>query len=700
MAEAPRMLVLSAAGSALILDTGGPGLPRVVHWGADPGPATGLAEAVAPSLESRVRCTILATQAQGWHGRPAVLGHREGAWPHLRFEVDEVAPTDGAVRIEAHDAAAGVSVTVHIVMDPSGVVRMAAKVRNDGPDVYTVDAVSCQLPVDGPVTELLDFTGRWAAERSPQRGPLRHGLTLRESRRGKTGHDATGLLIAGTAGFGFGAGEVWAVHTGWSGDHAHWLESLPEAAPVLAGGELLGPGEVRLAPGEAYRSPWVYFAWSGEGLDGLAARLHERLRGRDSHPRTPRPVTLNTWEAVYFDHDLGKLSELADRAGRIGAELFVLDDGWFRGRRDDTRGLGDWTVDRDIWPDGLHPLVKQVRELGMAMGLWVEPEMVSPDSVLAHQHPDWVLAAPGRLPALERHQLVLDLAQPEAYAYLLDHLDRIVDEYQLDYLKWDHNRDLLEAIHDGHAGVHEQTLAVYRLLDELRARHPALEIESCAGGGGRIDYGILERTDRVWTSDTNDALQRQAVQRWTGLLLPPELMGSHVGAARAHITGRVADLPFRLATALFAHAGIEWDITTCSPDELDQLAAWIGLYKRLRSLIHRGRRVIADHPDPQAWLHGVVSHDRRRGVFAYVQLGVNVEAAPPRLRLPGLDPAAVYTVAVCPELALPRPLLARRAPWLAEPIEVSGAVLATVGLTAPFLDPAQAVVFEVRPARS
>src|SRR4051794_20057114 len=611
MDEAPRMLVLSAAGCALILDAGGPGLPRVVHWGADPGPLTGLREAVGPALEARVRGAILPTQAEGWYGRPAVLGHRAGTWPHLRFEVGKVSLGEGALRIAAHDAAAGVAVTVHIIMEPSGMVRMAVELRNDGPGMYTVDALSCQLPVSGPVTEVLDFTGRWAAERSPQRGPLRHGLTLRESRRGKTGHDATGLLIAGTAGFGFGAGGVWAVHTGWSGDHAHWLESLPEFAPILAGGELLAPGEVRLAPGRTYRSPWVYFAWSDEGLDGLAARLHERMRARASHPRTPRRVILNTWEAVYFDHDLAKLCELAERAGAIGAELFVLDDGWFRGRRDDTRGLGDWRVDRDIWPDGLHPLVKQVRDLGLAMGLWVEPEMVSPDSDLAREHPEWVLAAPGRRPALQRHQLVLDLARPEAYAYLLNHLDRLIDEYDLAYLKWDHNRDLLEAVHDGHAGVHEQTLAVYRLLDELRERHPALEIESCGGGGGRIDYGILDRTDRVWTSDTNDPLQRQEIQRWTGLLLPPELMGSHVGAARAHVTGRTADLPFRLATALFAHAGIEWDITTCSPAELTDLAAWISLYKRLRPLLHSGRRVTADHPDPQAWLHGVVAQDRR-----------------------------------------------------------------------------------------
>jgi alpha-galactosidase len=702
MPEQPRISVLTAAGSALILDATGPGLPRILHWGADPGPLdaadlTGLRAAVAPSAETRMTLSVVPGQADGWAGRPGVSGHRDGAWPHLRLAVDRYAEDGNALRISARDADAGVAVAVHIVMEPSGVVRMRTEVRNDGDSVFTLDAVSCQLPVGGQATEVLDFTGRWAAERSPQRGPVRHGITLRESRRGKTGHDATGLFIAGTPGFGFGAGEVWAVHAGWSGDHVHWLERLPEAAPVLAGGELLGPGEIRLAPGQAYESPWVFFAWSDAGLDGLAARLHERLRARPGHPHSPRRVILNTWEAVYFDQDLGRLTELAESAGKLGVELFILDDGWFRGRRDDTAALGDWTVDRDVWPDGLHPLVNRVRGLGMAMGLWVEPEMVSPDSDLAREHPDWILAAPGRLPGLERNQLVLDVAHPDAHAYLLDHLDRLVGEYGLDYLKWDHNRDLLEAVHDGRAGVHDQTHAVYRLLDELRARHPGLEIESCAGGGARIDYGILERTDRVWTSDTNDALQRQAIQRWTGLLLPPELLGSHVGAGRAHITGRVADLPFRLATALFAHAGIEWDITRCSPAELDALTAWIALYKRLRPLIHSGRRVNADHPDPHAWLHGVVTPGRRHGVFAYAQLDIGVDPAPPRLRLPGLDPGAIYTVTPCPEIALPRADLGRRAPWLASrPLRLPGAVLATVGLTAPLLDPAQAVLFEVR----
>ena len=262
----------------------------------------------------------------------------------------------------------------------------------------------------------------------------------------------------------------------------------------------------------------------------------------------PRPVVLNTWEAVYFDHRLDRLTALADTAAELGVERFVLDDGWFRHRRDDTAGLGDWYVDEDVWPDGLHPLVNHVRGLGMEFGLWVEPEMVNPDSDLARAHPEWVREAPPW-----RNQQVLDIAQPDAYAYLLERLDALVSEYAIDFLKWDHNRDLV-------GGAHAQTLAAYRLLDELRERHPALEIESCSSGGSRVDLGILARTDRVWASDTNDALERQAIQRWTQLLLPPELVGSHVGPPRAHTTGRTHDLSFRVATALFGHFGIEWDI--------------------------------------------------------------------------------------------------------------------------------------------
>jgi alpha-galactosidase len=512
---------------------------------------------------------------------------------------------------------------------------------------------------------------------------------VRENRRGRTGHDSF-LLAIGTPGFTERQGEVWAVHVGWSGNHEHSAERLPDSTGALGGGELLEPGEVSLEPGSSYETPWVYFVWSGSGLDGVRDRFHRYIRARENHPRTPRPVVLNTWEAVYFQHDFGKLKALADTAASVGVERFVLDDGWFGARRDDRAGLGDWYVSLQVWPDGLRPLADHVHGLGMQFGLWFEPEMVNPDSDLYRAHPDWVLAAPGRLPTEFRRQHVLDLTRPEVFAYLLARLDTLVTEIGVDFIKWDHNRDLVEAIR-----VHEQTLATYRLLATLRERHPGLEIESCSSGGGRIDLGILEHTDRVWTSDTNDPVDRQQIQRWTALLLPPELLGAHVGPEKTHITGRVTSLVMRCATALFGHAGLERDLTECPPSELAEIGDWITLYKRTRALIHSGRVVVPDRADPSASVHGVVAQDGRHALFCYAQL-TSVPSHTPlapnpfRLRLPGLTPDTDYRVEIVlgPEGGgLVPAVIELDGVW-------RGRALATVGIPLTRLNPADALVLE------
>jgi alpha-galactosidase len=241
--------------------------------------------------------------------------------------------------------------------------------------------------------------------------------------------------------------------------------------------------------------------------------------------------------------------------------------------------------------------------------------------------------------------------------------------------------------------AHAQTLAVYRLLDELRSRHPRLEIESCSSGGARVDLGILAHTDRVWASDTNDAVERQRIQRWMGLLVPPELIGSHVGPPEAHTTGRFAELPFRCATALFNHAGLEWDLTGLPPDELTQLRSWISLHKRLRGLLHTGVTVRADHPDPGSLLHGVV--DAGHAVFCYARLETSPDALPARLRFPGLSPEARYTVRAVPELLPATGLFVQQTPWIATGVSLTGAQLARVGLQPPLLGPGQAMVFEL-----
>jgi alpha-galactosidase len=703
------VLHLRAGGRSLVLDgQGGAGdpLPILLHWGPDLGDAGGdaLAGALVPAaahsaIDRPVRRRLLPMPADGWRLRPGLAGARAdgGGWSP-RFLVRSVRVTgDGtAAVVEADDTEARLALVTRLRLHPSGVLETGHVLRNDGDAPYLVEQLAASLPLPARAVEVLDLTGRWCRERIPQRHPLPHGAWVREGRHGRTGHDATLVLAVGTPGFGFRSGEVWGAHLAWSGDAVHWAERGPDGHAGVGAAELLGPSELALGPGEEYATPALLAAYSADGLDGLSGAFHRFVRDRPSHPRRPRPVVLNTWEAVYFDHRLDRLTALAEVAARLGVERFVLDDGWFGNRRNDTAGLGDWYVAVDVWPDGLNPLIDHVRRLGMEFGLWVEPEMVNPDSDLFRAHPDWVLSPPGRLPEPWRHQQVLDLANPDCYAFIRDRLDELLRDHDIAFLKWDHNRDLLEAGHAGRPGVHAQTLAVYGLLDELRARHPGVEIESCASGGGRVDLGIMRRTDRVWASDTNDALERQHIQRWTQLLLPPELVGTHVGPPRSHTTGRTHDLAFRVATALFGHFGIEWDIASASAEEQEAIAEAIACYKRLRPLLHGGQVVRADHPDPAAYLHGVVAGDRAEALFAYVQLTASAFETPGLARLPGLDPDRAYRVEPLEVAGAPETKQAAGPPWYeAGGVTLGGRVLGEVGLPLPVLRPEQALLLHL-----
>jgi alpha-galactosidase len=301
-----------------------------------------------------------------------------------------------------------------------------------------------------------------------------------------------------------------------------------------------------------------------------------------------------------------------------------------------------------------------------------------------------------------RNQHVLDLANPKAFSYLLDALDALIGGYDIAFLKWDHNRELHEAVHGSadRPAAHAQVDALYRLLDVLKERHPALEIESCASGGGRIDLGILARTDRVWASDCNDPVERQTIQRWTGQLLPPELVGSHIGPSPSHTTARISTDAFRLATALFGHAGIEQDITLCTPQELARLTAWTALYREMRPLLHSGRTVRADLEDEARLLHGVVAQDGSAALYCWARVATSAEGQAGRVRLPGLAADARYRVRVRTDLGLPSFHQTGGPSWLTEAMEgwvtLPGSVLAVAGVPMPTLNPEQALLIEVR----
>lgn len=739
--NATTFVAMRSDGVSLVLDISDGRLPSVLHWGNDIGilsesDVSGLSlAAVNPvglnQVDRPVRVAILPEHWTGWMGRPGLRGSRQGSAWSPRFttysiEVDGAPHPGGLVNmgvgvihVEARDTTSGLALSQTIELLRGGGIRTRASVRNLASSAYQVDGVELALPVPSVADELLDFGGRWARERVPQRHDFTLGTHLRENRKGRTGPDSAHLLHAGVPGFSFADGEVWAIHIAWSGNHTHYAEKLSSGEQVLGGGELLLPGEVVLQSDESYESPWVYGIW-GDGLDAAARRLHTWLRSRDVHPSSSRPVTLNVWEAVYFDHSLTPLLELAELAASVGVERFVLDDGWFSSRRNEHSGLGDWWVSDDVWPQGLAPLIDRVTGLGMQFGLWFEPEMLNPDSVVAREHPGWVMAAdPARWPVESRYQQVLNLAIPACYDHVRDAILSLLREYDIAYIKWDHNRDLVEAgdQRTGRPGVRAQTLAFYRLLDEIRDSFPTLEIESCSSGGARIDLEVLQHTDRVWTSDCIDPQERQLMHRWTTQLIPPELMGAHIASDVSHTTGRSHTLGFLAASALFWHMGIEWDLRQATDQQLSELRRWVAFHKRHRALLHGGDMVRLDFPDESMVGHGVVAPDQSRALYSLASVGRSAPSMLGQVRLPGLDPDRRYRVRpVVPGGTLPGLIappwwgalhvgpkdtnVAQHGPALGDVagIETTGSILSTVGVAHPVINPEQAVLYLVESA--
>jgi alpha-galactosidase len=692
------MIHLRGQSSDVIVDVVA-GAPIVVHWGSplpdgfersalDRPIVHGSPDAVAP-------VSVVPEHGSGFPGRPGLLGHRRRgtAWAP-RFSPAGHTLDGNRLVVHACDDVAELGLDVTFELDHALVVWATLTNLSDS-ERYLLDALTVTLPVPQHAGELGSFTGRWTRELHPVRIAWPHGAVSSENRRGRTSHEHPPLLFAGTPGYTEWTGSVWGVHLAWSGNHVMLADRMPDGRRYLQLGELLHPGELALAPGMSYRTPEVIAVHSDAGLTAATQQYHRHLRARPTHPSTPRKVLVNTWEAVYFDHDLTTMTALADRAAHVGIERFVLDDGWFGSRRDDTSGLGDWVVSADAHPNGLGPLIEHVNALGMEFGIWVEPEMVNPDSDLYRAHPEWALTTDGYEPVLGRNQLVLDLANDDAFSHVLGQLDALLGDHAIGFVKWDMNRDHIGGSGaDGAAGTHAHTLAVYRLLDELRARHPDVEIESCSSGGARIDHEILRRTVRVWTSDCNDPLERQTIQRGASMLIPPELMGAHVGPERCHTTGRRHDLAFRSATAMFGHLGFEWNLLSLTEAELAAVAEIVALHRRLRPLLHGGDAVRFD-TEPAYCAHGVYTADRSQGVVSFAVLTSAQSLIPPPLMLPGLAEDRVYRVE---RVALPgeRHGPTRTQPaWCLDGVEMSGAALTHVGLQMPALHPESALLIHL-----
>ena len=543
-------------------------LPVVTYWGPtlpdtdvlEDLHAAAIIDVTGGMLDENPDLSICPEAARSFPGQPGMIVRETDGTPLLpKFCFASEDHSDG-LSLCYKDEANGLMLTVTFQTDAETHIITCQTTLDATRPVHLHWLAAPVLPAPQLSDEMIDVSGRWCGEFQLNRTPWGPGIHARESRTGRSGHEHFPGLYVPCRGATNTAGEAYAFHYGWSGGHRMLAEELPDGRRQIQWGHATGTDA---APATQFRTAPLYLTYSGTGLNGCAVAFQRHLRDRVvtwPKPDTPRPVHYNCWEAVYFDHKLPELKDIASRAADLGAERFVLDDGWFGRRDDDTSSLGDWIIDPRKYPDGLTPLIDHVHGLGMTFGIWFEPEMFNEDSDTFRAHPDWLLGAPDQVRG--RQQLVLNLALPPVQDYLYDRIAAVLRDNAIDYIKWDHNRVLPSP--DA-----EQARGTYVLLDRLRADFPKVEIESCASGGGRIDFGIMQRTQRIWLSDSNDARERLRIQHDAALFLPMAVTGSHVGPRHCHTSGRVLDISFRAWVAAQRHMGFEMD-----PRELtDQEAA-------------------------------------------------------------------------------------------------------------------------------
>ena len=617
--------------------------PRLIYFGpclSEEVDLAGVAAAMSPGQrESQADVdpglTLLPQSGGPFLGEPAIAC--DGP---TRFELIEVEAAADRLTLLFREQELDCWVRLHWCMLETGLLSCWTEVDNKGAaeiPLHWLAALSLALPDWADMT--MQVNGGWGAEFQLSRTALRTGRVEKINRTGRSGFDGANYGIALEEAADESSGRVLAAHLAWSGNSRCFVESLPTGERQLQLGEWLAPGELRLAPGERYRSPEALLAFSGEGLNDIRRVFHAEFRSRQAAAGMglgERKVHFNSWEAVYFDFDERKLFELAGQAAAVGAERFVLDDGWFKGRRNDRSSLGDWSVDPERFPRGLRPLIDQVARLGMDFGLWVEPEMISPDSDLYRAHPDWCLHAAGSNRPTQRNQLVLDLTRPEVREHVFGTLSKLLTDQPVAYLKWDHNRDLFPAVSAGRPAARRQLLGYYELIDRLRLAHPDVEIEGCASGGARADWGLAGRVSRFWPSDNTDPLERLRIQHAMSLFYPLEVIGSHVGAAPNPTTGRSHAMAFRARVAMFGHFGIEADPGTLSGDERAVLERHAALYKRFRPLLHSGTLSYGRCADSDVKIATVLALDRSEALALVTRTTHSGTNVGPLVRLPGL----------------------------------------------------------------
>ncbi|HJA73434.1 MAG TPA: alpha-galactosidase [Candidatus Limosilactobacillus faecipullorum] len=541
------------------------------------------------------------------------------------------------------------------IFSDSPIIARNVRFENHGKETVTLTTAQ-SLSVDLPDAdyEWVQFSGAWGRERHPHVTPLRPGLQAVDSLRGASSHMQNPFLILKRPQTTEMSGEAYAVSLVYSGNFLAQAEVNEYDVTRLQIG--INPFHFawQLTPGTNFQTPEALIAYTEKGLNDLSQSFHRLyndclVRGAWQHQ--VRPVLINNWEATYFDFTEEKLIAIAKQAKKLGIELFVLDDGWFGERMTETDGLGDWWPNPKRLPNGIAGLANQIHQLGLKFGLWFEPEMANRNSKLVRQHPDWLIQTPNRPQSQGRRQYVLDLAQPEVIDYLFDLIAKVLHDGQIDYVKWDMNRNMSEVYSLAYPAnqqgeiFHRYILGVYQLYERLRQAFPKILFESCASGGGRFDAGMLYYAPQAWTSDDSDAIERLAIQGGTSYGYPLSSMGAHVSVTPNEQVGRLTPLNTRGNVAYFGDLGYELDITQMTPAELAQIKAQIEEYKRYRSVFQYGnfyRLTGLGQAKLINWL--VVSQDQRIAILGNFKVLNDVNAPYRRLRIPGLKADFRYHV--------------------------------------------------------
>ncbi len=689
---ARRVFRLDAAGVTYAMGVNADGGLQALYWGAQlaPDDPLGPAEPAPERSSFDPKGALTRQEYAGWGGgitaTPALKVRFDDGNRDLVLRYDSYRIEGDGLAIRLNDAQAGVAVTLRYTMDATtGIVGRSAHIENHGGQSLTVDeAAAATWSLPSGEYSLRYLTGTWAGEWHLQTRAITPGATVLESRRGSTGDENNPWFAIGRGdAWSEQHGDVWFGALAWSGSWRIRVDEDILGQVRVTGGFNTFDFGYRLAPGQSLDTPVFYAGYTANGA-GEASRLLHRFERHDLLPGGAsarlRPVLYNSWEATEFKVDAEGQETLAEKAAALGVERFVVDDGWFGARNNDHAGLGDWVVNRSKFPQGLKPLIDKVHGLGMSFGLWVEPEMVNPDSDLYRAHPDWVLSFPGRERTLGRNQLVLNLARDDVKAHVFEVLDTLLSNNDIQFLKWDYNRNWAEPGWSQVPANEQQKVYVtyvrnlYDILRRLRERHPGVEIESCSGGGARVDLGIMALTDEVWPSDNTDPSDRLSIQDGFTQAYAPATMMAWVTGSPNWVNHRTSSLDFRFLSAMQGGLGIGANLLEWTPSDEATARRYIADYKAIRATVQRGdlyRLLSPQGRAPWSATESVASDGRQAVLFAFQRQGE--EARPyPTLRLRGLEPKARYRIRFIHGESMPgTPEVASGAYWMQRGIDLS-----------------------------